>query len=99
MKKTLILIAALTMTTGPGHANAVERACNASDRQAATRALCDCIGDVAEMTLSNREQRQAARFFGDPHEAQVVRMSSNRSDENFWDRYVAFGRAAERICG
>jgi hypothetical protein len=44
------------------------------------------------------EQRRAARFFSNPDEAQSVRMSRTRADNEFWARYRSFGAAAERYC-
>ncbi len=98
-KTSLLLAAAIAMAAPMAQANAVERACNQSDRRAATPQLCDCIGTVADMTLNRSDQREAARFFRDPQRAQDVRMSDRRSDEAFWDRYVAFGATAEATCG
>lgn len=75
----------------------IERACMRSDRPA-SRALCGCIQDAADLTLTTKDQRRAAGFFADPHQAQVVRQSSRRADEVFWDRYKQFGEAAESFC-
>lgn len=83
----------------PTSAGAIERACMSSDRAANNRALCGCIQDVADLTLSNRDQRQAAKFFKKPQKAQDIRQSDNRNHESFWLRYKAFGNAAARYCG
>ncbi len=98
-KKFSAFLAVFLVMGAPLEANPVERACNGSDRAAATRSLCSCIGSVARQTLSRSEQRQAARLFDDPDQAEVLRMSDNRSDEAFWDSYSAFGEAARRSCG
>ena len=79
-------------------AGPIERACNKSDRKAATRSMCDCIQRVADSTLSNGDQRRAVAFFKDPEKAHKVWMSKTRSDDDFWDRYKAFGAKAEAIC-
>lgn len=79
-------------------AGPIERACLASDRRAANRDLCGCIQQVADMTLQGGDQRKAARFFADPDAAHEVRMSTSNSDNAFWDRYTAFGAAAETYC-
>lgn len=92
---TLLLCA--TTLGSPAFAGDIERACLSSDR-AKSRALCGCIQDAADMTLSTKDQRRAAGFFQDPHQAQVVRQSDRRSDEVFWDRYKQFGVAAETFC-
>ncbi|HMO07443.1 MAG TPA: hypothetical protein PKD10_07305 [Paracoccaceae bacterium] len=82
-----------TVSAGP-----IEAACMASDRRAASRALCGCIQQAADMTLRGGDQRKAARFFRDPDQAQQVRMSKSDSDNAFWARYKAFGATAETLC-
>lgn len=97
-----LLSAAVTglLLVGPqgASAGAIENACVRSDRPQATRALCRCIDSVAQGTLTRSEQRRAARFFSDPDEAQRVRMSKTARDNEFWDRYRAFGAQAEQYC-
>lgn len=95
----LCLGAGLSALPAPVMAGPIERACLNSDRRAANRQLCGCIQQVADMTLRGGDQRKAARFFSDPDEAQRVRMSKSDSDNAFWDRYRAFGTAAETYCG
>jgi hypothetical protein len=90
---TLMVLAPVPALAGP-----IETACNRSDRSAATRSLCRCIDNVAQQTLTRNEQRRAARFFSNPDEAQSVRMSRTRADNEFWARYRSFGAAAERYC-
>jgi hypothetical protein len=105
MKKSLMAfaVAATTATATlsplPANAGTIERACMASDRAANNHALCGCIQQVADMTLSGKDQRQAAKFFKDPQKAQDIRQSDNRSHEEFWLRYKAFGQAAAQYCG
>ena len=82
----------------PAEASAVERACRQSDRSASSRELCSCIGKVAKVSLTNSEQRTVAKWFSDPHQAQVVRQSDSRSDERLWLRYKAFGERAAQFC-
>ena len=79
-------------------AGPIETACNASPRAKGDRALCTCIQQAADRTLSRSEQRRAARFFKDPDEAQQVRASKTDRDNEFWDRYRAFGDMAEAFC-
>ncbi len=65
------------------------------------RAQYDAFIDAllaADRTLSRAEQRRAARFFKDPDEAQQVRASKTDRDNEFWDRYRAFGEMAEAYC-
>ena len=82
----------------PASANPIERACNASNRAAATRSVCSCIGSAAERTLSRRQMRDGARFFADPQRAQDVRQSDRRSDEALWQAWRNFGETAEAMC-
>lgn len=89
------VILALPLESGAG---AVETACNRSKRQAATRALCDCIGSVADQTLRSTDQRRAADFFKDPDKAHKVWVSQSKSDDAFWERYKTFGAQAEAQC-
>ncbi|SUZ31276.1 hypothetical protein ROE7235_01012 [Roseibaca ekhonensis] len=100
MKK--ILSAAVTglFLVGPQSAFAgpIENACLRSDRAQATRAMCRCIDSVAQTALTRSEQRRAASFFSDPDRAQQVRMSKSARDNEFWDRYRAFGSTAEQYC-
>lgn len=94
---TYAAIAALLSAPG-AQAGLIEKACNKSDRQAASRSLCGCIQDAADLTLSPRDQKLAATFFKDPHRAQVIRQSDNASHEAFWLRYKSFGSTAEAYC-
>jgi hypothetical protein len=101
--KHVLLSAALVAVMLPLSASVVaagpiERACLGSDRRAANRQVCGCIQQVADMTLRGADQRKAARFFADPEEAQKVRMSKSDRDNEFWERYKAFGAAAESQC-
>ncbi|MCB1389534.1 MAG: hypothetical protein KDK12_10420 [Rhodobacteraceae bacterium] len=89
----LATFAPIAASAGP-----IESACNRSDRPGASRQLCRCIEAAADHTLTRSEQRRAARFFTDPDEAQAVRMSSSRRDNEFWERYRSFGALAEQMC-
>ncbi|WP_291732539.1 hypothetical protein [Leisingera sp. F5] len=80
-------------------AGAIERACRQSDRTAASPGLCSCIQKVANRSLTRAERKTVSKWFGDPHQAQVVRQSSSRTDERLWLRYKAFGDHAARSCG
>lgn len=97
--KHLFLAATLFAVPTLVQAEAIERACNGSDRSEAHPRLCTCIQQAANLTLTTRDQRRAAKFFQDPHEAQVVRQSDRVSDEEFWLRYRSFGETAQAFCG
>ncbi len=99
MTKSFLLAAGLAVLAGMAFAGPIERACNKSERKAATRSLCDCIQQAADMTLSGSDQRRAVSFFKDPEKAHKVWMSKSRGDDAFWDRYKAFGAQAEAMCG
>lgn len=83
----------------PAAAGTIQQACISSGRTAANYALCGCIQNVANQTLSRSEQRKAASFFSDPHRAQEIRQSDRASDERFWTRYRQFGSVAQNACG
>ena len=94
-----ILAAVLALGfAGVAVAGPVETACNRSDRGAASRSLCNCIGHVADQTLRGADQRRAAAFFRDPEKAHKAWMSKRDSDDAFWERYKAFGAQAEASC-
>lgn len=76
----------------------IDRACRQSNRTAASPQLCRCIQRVANDSLTRSERRKVAKWFGDPHQAQVVRQSDHRSDEILWERYKTFGERAARSC-
>lgn len=85
--------------SGPrGATGEISQACIAADRRAASPALCSCIQQVANQSLSGAEQSRAASFFAEPQLAQDTRQSDRWSDERFWDRYRAFTDLAETVC-
>lgn len=103
MGKSNVFAAALGLclafsSTGEAIAGPIERACLKADRKSASRSLCNCVQQVADLTLDSGDQRLAATFFKDPHRAQVIRQSDNRSHESFWKRYKEFGANAESYC-
>jgi hypothetical protein len=101
--KNLILAAALVAAAIPltatlVNAGPIERACLRSDRQAAGRAVCACIQQVADMTLRGADQRRAAKLINDPDTAHKVWLSKSAADDAFWERYKNFGATAEAYC-
>jgi hypothetical protein len=101
MKPTLIAalaVAALPLLGTAATAGSIERACLNSDRAAASRSLCGCIQQAADMTLTGSEQRRAAGFFNNPDKAHSVWLSKSDRDDEFWDRYKNFGATAEAMC-
>ena len=104
MKKTVLLATcvALSLPLFGGVAFAggpIEKACLHSDRKAANRSVCGCIQDAADETMRGSDQRRAAKLFTDPQKAREVKLSKSKSDDEFWDRYKAFGAAAQAMCG
>ena len=96
--KPAVAVAAILMTAPFAVAGPVDNACVRSERGARNPALCGCIQQVANQTLSRTDQRRAASFFRDPHEAQEVRMSKSDRDNAFWARYKRFASRAEAYC-
>jgi hypothetical protein len=99
--KPIALVAAVVaffpvIATDAG-AGPIERACMASDR-GGNRALCGCIQQAADMTLSGGDQKRAAKFFKNPEAAHATWISQKASDDAFWDRYKQFGATAEASC-
>ncbi len=90
-----IATAAVVMTTPLAMAGPIDTACMRADRARASRALCGCIQQVAHQTLSRSDQRRAAKFFRDPHQAQEVRMSKSDADNAVWARDKRFASSAE----
>ena len=88
----------LMCMAGVASAGPIESACMKSNRNAASRNLCSCIQQVADITLGGGDQRLAATFFKDPDKAQKVRMSQSDKDDAFWARYVTFGEQAKMAC-
>lgn len=102
MRYFLILGALATVAAcGGGSRGAtgdISEACLQADRRAASPALCSCVQQVANQSLSNRDQARAAAFFAEPQLAQDTRQSDRPSDEHFWLRYRAFSDLASEIC-
>jgi hypothetical protein len=99
MKRAVLAAALAVLCAGAAWAGPIERACNASDRSAATRAMCSCIQRAADATLSRGDQRKAAKFFRNPEAAEKVRSSDSRANDAFWSRYANFAETAEAYCG
>jgi len=98
MRPVLSLTITLILLPAVSNAEAIRAACNASDRQAAAPRLCKCIQVAADATLDRQEQNLAATFFADPHQAQVIRQSKDRSHGPFWERYKDFSALAKAFC-
>ena len=98
-KVAAFLILSTLVGCGPRATGAIGQACIAADRQAATPALCSCVQQVANQTLSNADQRRAVAFFAEPDLAQSTRQADGSANEAFWDRYTAFAETARRSCG
>ncbi|MCX8954029.1 MULTISPECIES: hypothetical protein [unclassified Ruegeria] len=101
MKQFLIIAfcaASLTAVAQVADAAQIRQACMASDRSAATRDRCSCIQRVADQALTRSDQKTVAKWFKDPHQAQVLKMSKTARDDALWDRYQNFGQMAQAIC-
>ena len=95
----LIVIFALGSCGGGRVSGDIGQACMNGGRSAANPALCSCVQRVANQTLSGADQRRAASFFDDPHQAQETRTRDDASSEAFWGRYRAFADSARAQCG
>ncbi|MDT1062896.1 hypothetical protein RM190_13540 [Paracoccus sp. CPCC 101403] len=98
LNRLITAAAAVVLTTPLAVAGPIDSACVRSERGARNGALCGCIQQVADSTLSRSDQRRAARFFKDAEEAQAVRMSKTDADNAFWARYQNFASTAEAYC-
>lgn len=98
MKLIQAIIIAGFLASPASAGGVIERACNKSDRSAATRIACSCIQKVANIKLSRSDQKTAAKFFKDPHLAQETRQSDSRAKEKFWKRYKQWGELATVHC-
>ena len=98
MLKPMVAVAAVILTAPLAVAGPIDNACVRSERGARNPALCGCIQQVADMTLSRADQRRAAVFFRDAQQAQDVRMSKSGADNQFWGRYKNFAATAEAYC-
>ena len=95
----LLVPVSLVLPAAIASAGPIERACLSSDRAAANRALCGCIQQAADATLTGSDQRRAAKFFKNPDAAHATWVSQSKSDDAFWERYKSFGTTAEAYCG
>ncbi|ART99826.1 arginine transporter [Yoonia vestfoldensis] len=91
-------VATLAACGGGRVSGDISAACNSAGRVAASPQLCSCVQQVANQSLSGRDQARAATFFADPERAQDTRQSDNRNDEAFWRRYRAFADLATQVC-
>ena len=98
MRSLLLVPAIMLIGSAAFPAETIEQACLKSGRKAASRSMCGCVQNVADLTLSRSDQRKAAKFFIDPQEAQDVRASRKSRDDAFWERYTTFGEAAQVYC-
>ncbi len=67
--------------------------------EARGRAICGCIQQAANLTLTAKDQRLASSFYGDPQRAQDVRQSGRMVHARFWERYRNYAEMAEIFCG
>lgn len=100
MRIFLVLGAVATLAAcGGGRVTGdVGNACLSGGRSAASPQLCSCVQQVANQSLSGRDQARAATFFSDPQSAQDTRQSDNPNNAAFWRRYRAFSDLATQVC-
>ena len=71
----------------------------AATRAAASPALCGCVQQVANQTLSASDRSRVADFFADPEVAHAMRINDSPFADSFWERYQNFVRTSETVCG
>ncbi len=98
MRRIFALTAAGLLVSCGGVSGEIGQACMAAGREAASPALCSCVQQVANQSLSASDQARAASFFDDPEKAQTIRQSDATRDDAFWTRYRAFADRAEAMC-
>lgn len=99
MHRIFLTLPLIALTAcGPGVRGEIAQACVASDRNAATRARCSCVQNVAVQELSRSDQRKLVSFFEDPEKANDIKIDDRPPAEAFWERYRDFTDAAERQC-
>jgi len=96
--RAIFLAAVIGARTVPAGAGQIESACLLSDRAGGDRALCACIQTVADRMLTPADQRDVARFFGDPDRSHDMKLRDDARAEAFWARFSEFGAAAEADC-
>ncbi len=109
MRRPLLIVAALAPLLAscggggssgrPSASGDISQACMAANRAAASPALCGCVQQVANQTLSARDRGHVADFFGDPEEAHAMRIDDSDYADAFWERYQNFVRTTETVCG
>ena len=97
MRATFALACAVTFFATMSEAGPVGSACLSSGR-GASQPLCACIQNVADMTLSGKDQKLAARLMSDPEKAEAIRVSESSRNKDFWTRYQGFADAAGTLC-
>ncbi len=98
MKSTILALALWAATAPLAQAQQIERACLRSDREARSRALCGCIQQAANLTLSARDQKLAASFFSKPERLEDMQASDRAARSRFLERYAAYVQAARAFC-
>lgn len=98
MKKIAVVSTLLILSASFVNAGPIEQACRKSDRSASAQ-TCSCIQKVANVTLSNADQRKVARFIKEPEKSQDMKRSDTRRDEAFWERFEGFTANVSRQCG
>lgn len=97
MRAILPLAGVLAILATMSVAGPLGSACLSSGR-GVSQPLCACIQNVADMTLSGRDQKLAARLIADPEKVEAIRGSASSRNRDFWARYQSFADAAGSLC-
>jgi hypothetical protein len=76
----------------------IYNACLKDGRKSSSTTRCGCVQAVADLELSQSEQRRGAGFFTDPHGLQEVRQSDKARNERFWKAWKAYGQRSADLC-
>ncbi len=98
MRAAVLYLSILSLAgCGGGGASTPERACLTSDRSPGQE-VCSCVQQVADQTLSRRDQKLAAQIIGDPDKFREYQKSSNPSRKAFVERYRLWGSTSSEVC-
>ncbi len=61
--------------------------------------VCSCAQDMADRTLTPKDQQMAARIIADPDMYLEFKNGRNRARKDFIDRYMTWGELAHQQCG
>lgn len=97
MRAILPLAGVLAILATMSVAGPLGSSCLSSGRSV-SQPLCASIQNVADMTMSGRDQKLAARLIADPKKVEAIRGSASSRNRDFWAQYQSFADAAGSLC-